>query len=212
MAVSLTGRHAVETSVGRGHSKEIVPSKKPTVTPVTPVAASARRSTVNVAGGAGESTGRAVGVDDREFCNQHEAGYDECRESGKVGDQRVTVGGGERNGSLSGHWPRPKVHDDFNHQLELPQLGRLSRGFEHVKHQGRVERRPAHMPAFQAPFERHRLTCRDRAGEPQYGHDCQREAELRNCDVSCFLSFWSAIEWRDIVDRADRAPREMPGR
>src|SRR5918994_5030331 len=69
------------------------------------------------------------------------------------GDELVTVRGGERIRPGSCHWPGPKVHGGLNDQLELPELARLSLGFEPVKHEGRVEGCTADVAALQRALE-----------------------------------------------------------
>jgi predicted oxidoreductase len=54
---------------------------------------------------AGEAAGRTGGVDDGVFRDQHAAGCDERREPGVVGNELVTVRGGEGMRADSGHRP-----------------------------------------------------------------------------------------------------------
>ena len=57
-------------------------------------------------------------------------------------------------------------------------------------------------------------TCSPRgrgAGEPQDGHDRQREAGCGTVSVSCVLSLRSAIQWRDIVPGAQTERRGGAG-
>src|SRR5262249_44853177 len=89
---------------------------------------------------------------------------------------------------------------------EPTKLVRVTRGVHQHGHERWGERSDGNVP-YKAACERHLLSCRNRAREPDYGQKCQREAGCKTVAIHAFSPCGLRYIWRGRVPGAQTERR-----